>query len=118
LSMDPSRRLGLLKGKTVRQSRVLPPPKARKSSPSHWRRPVIQILALGVLGILPFVVLVRGAVYFYESRAWPAWLALFAAASATLLLVAGYGTWVTRRVPGRPRFRSVLTWGAPPPAVG
>src|SRR5262245_15259642 len=116
--MDPSRRLALLKGKTVRQSRVLQPPKARKSSPSPWRRPVIQILALGVLGILPFVVLVRGAVYFYESRAWPAWLALFAAASATLLLVAGYGTWVTRRITGRTRFRSVLKWVALPLVVG
>ena len=62
--------------------------------------------------------LVRGSVYFYDDRSWPTWLALTGAASATLLLVAWYGTWLTRRITGRVRFASVVKWVALPLVLG
>lgn len=82
-----------------------------------WTKPVLQIFGLGLLAVLPFVVLVRGSVYFYEVRGWPAWLAVVAAASATLLLLAGYGAWLTHRITGRVRFTSVMKWAALPLVV-
>lgn len=95
-----------------------PRPEASNPGRTAWCKPVIQVLTLGTLGVLPFVVLVRGSVYFYEDRAWPAWLALVAAASGTLILVAGYGAWVTRRITGRARFTGVLQWVALPLVLG
>jgi len=76
------------------------------------------VLALGVLGVLPFVVLVRGSAYLYANRGWPTWLALAGAAAATLVLVAWYGTWLTRRFTGRVRFASVVKWVALPLVLG
>jgi hypothetical protein len=112
----------MLKGEAAREfgrpSRRLRAPKPSQSPRSPWRRPAFQVMALGVLGVLPFVVLVRGSVYFYEARAWPAWLALGAAASCTLVLVGAYGAWVTRRITGRARFSTVLKWVALPLVAG
>lgn len=121
-SHDPSRRLAQLKAETagVTGRRARPPidKPRRLSRRSVLRKPAVRILALGVLGVLPFIVLVRGSVYFYEDRGWPGWLALTAAAAATLLLVAWYGTWLTRRITGRVRFTSVVKWVALPLVLG
>ena len=121
-SHDPSRRLAHLKAETaglVRRPSRTPIVKPRRlTRRAIWRKPAVRIVALGILGVLPFVVLVRGSVYFYEDRGWPAWLALTGAAAATLILVAWYGTWLTRRITGRVRFSSVMKWVALPLVMG
>jgi hypothetical protein len=94
------------------------PPHDPKPDRLAWRKPAVRVFALGLLAVLPFVVLVRGSVYFYEERGWPAWLAVVAAGSATLMLVALYGLWLTRRISGQARFSGVVTWVAFPLVLG
>lgn len=123
-SLDPSRRLAELKAEAARAvGRRARTPIDVPASPSKphrlsWRKPAFQILGLGLLVVLPFVVLVRGSVYFYEERGWAGWLAVLAAGSATLILVALYGAWLTRRISGRARFMGVLKWVALPLVLG
>jgi hypothetical protein len=94
------------------------PPHDPKPDRLAWRKPAVRVFALGLLAVLPFVVLVRGSVYFYEERGWPAWLAVVAAGSATLMLVALYGLWLTRRISGQARFSGVVKWVAFPLVLG
>ncbi len=75
-------------------------------------------MTVALLVALPFVVLVRGSVYFYADRGWPGWLALTAAGAATLVVVAAYGAWLTRRLTGRARFSAVAKWVALPLVLG
>ncbi|HXV85291.1 MAG TPA: hypothetical protein VD793_01260 [Gemmatimonadales bacterium] len=60
--------------------------------------------------LLPFVVLVRGAVWLDQRHQLPAWLALVGAGLATLTLLTVYGAWIARRLTGRARWRPVATW--------
>lgn len=122
-SVDPSRRLAELMAEVSHEAgrRVRTPidrPASARSRRFPWRGPALQMLALGSLAALPFVVLVRGSVFFYEDRGWPGWLAVLGAASATLMLVAIYGAWLTRRITGRARFTKVMKWVALPLVLG
>ena len=97
-----------------------PPVPALVATPDEfsWTKPVLRILAIEALVALPFLVLVRGSVYFYEHRGWPGWLALTAAGAATLIVVAVYGAWLARRFTGRVRFSGVVKWVALPLVLG
>jgi hypothetical protein len=83
-----------------------------------WTKPLLRILAIETLVALPFLVLVRGSVFFYAYRGWPGWLALTAAGAATLFIITAYGAWLARRFTGRARLSSVVKWVALPLVVG
>ena len=97
---------------------------SRKVEAARERTPgVVGTLVLGASRILlivtlPFVVLVRGAVWLYERQGFPTWLALAGAAVATLALLTLYGVWVSRRLTGRARLGLVAKWVAAPLVAG
>jgi hypothetical protein len=93
-----------------------PRPVPRPRTP--WRRVVAMACTAVALLVLPFVVLVRGAVYLYVARHWPTGLALAAAAMLTLAVVTAYGVWLSRRLTGRARLSLVAKWIAVPLVVG
>src|SRR5712672_3723478 len=68
--------------------------KREKVVPRDWRLFAIELLRgllrLVAIVALPFVVLVRGAVFFYEYGDVPSWLALLVAALLTVGLVTVY----------------------------
>lgn len=71
-----------------------------------------------VIVTLPFVVLIRGAVWLYQGHGAPTWLALLASSVATLVLLTLYGVVVSRRLTGRARLGQVAKWVAAPLVVG
>ena len=79
----------------------------QKVAPRDWR--LLGVAALqGLLRLvaiiaLPFVVLVRGAVFFYEHGRVPNWLALLVAALLTIGLVTLYASWLLRTLTGAGR---------------
>ena len=93
----------------------------REPSPRDWRRLGIELLQgllrLVAIVALPFVVLVRGAVFFYEYGAVPAWLALVVAAILTTGLVTLYAWWLLRKFRGRPPVLLLAKWVALPLVV-
>jgi len=103
-----------------RQRAVAPRPQTPQPVlPSRpWRRVVAAALTAGALLVLPFVVLVRGAVYLYSDRNWSTGLALLGAGVLTLGVVAAYGAWLSRRLTGRARLSLVTRWIALPLVVG
>src|SRR5207302_6863254 len=95
------------------------PAPAAPPTPSHpWRRAVAAALTAVALLVLPFVVLVRGAVYLYSTRHWPTGLALLGAGVLTLGVVTAYGAWLSRRLTGRARLSRVAQWIALPLVLG
>jgi hypothetical protein len=94
------------------------PPAAPKQDLPAWIRPARRILIVGLLVALPFLVLVRGSVYFYAQRGWPSWFALVGAGAATLVVVGVYGAWLARRFTGRARFTAMVQWVALPLVLG
>src|SRR5207245_719326 len=75
---------------------------------------VLKILGMAALVVLPFVVLVRGAVTLYLRGGWPASLAIAASAAVTLVIVALYAAWLCRWLTGRARVRTMAQWVALP----
>jgi len=75
------------------------------------------LLRLFAIIALPFVVLVRGAVFFYEHGQVPAWLAVLVAALLTIGLVTLYARWLLRRFKGRPPVLLLAKWVALPLVV-
>ena len=69
-------------------------------------------LKAAVIVALPFIVLVRAAVYYYLHVGLAPWLSLGAGALFALLVVAGYATWLSRR------FITLLKWVALPLVAG
>ncbi len=120
---DVPHRLAELKAEAAlefaRRSAPLPSPAADPTPGAPaWIRPTQRILTVGLLVALPFLVLVRGSVYFYSQRGWPGWLALVGAGAATLVVVGVYGAWLARRFTGRARFSGVVQWVALPLVLG
>jgi len=72
---------------------------------------------LGIVVVLPFVVLVRGAVALYGDRGWSTWPALAGGAGLALAVVTLYGGWLSRRLTGRARLTLVARWVALPLVV-
>ena len=71
---------------------------------------------LGITGVvlvipaalaLPFFVLVRGSVFFYQHHGLPDWLALSTAASLSFILATAYASWISRKLTGKPRIATV-----------
>jgi len=118
---DTARHLADLKVEAAREfaDRASPAP-ALMATPGgfSWTKPLLTVLAIEALIALPFLVLVRGSVYFYAYRGWPGWLALTAASVVTMMVVTAYGAWLARRFTGRVRLLSVAKWVALPLVVG
>jgi hypothetical protein len=95
--------------------------KRKKAVPRDWRLLSIALLQglLRLIAIiaLPFVVLVRGAVFFYEHGRVPAWLAVLVAALLTIGLVTVYARWLLRKFTGRPPVILLAKWVALPLVV-
>jgi hypothetical protein len=121
-SLDPFRRLAELKVEAAREFARRPPApmpaEGPQPDPFSWKVWAARIFTAALLVALPFAVLVRGSVYFYSNRGWPGWLAVTAAAAATLAVVAAYGAWLARRLTGRARFSVVAKWVALPLVLG
>lgn len=84
-----------------------------------WPGAAARLAAVATLLVaLPFVLLVRGSVWLHEAGGLSPWLALTLAGSATALLVAAYGAWLSRRVTGRARLSTIVKWVALPLVVG
>ena len=118
-----ARRLAKLRREARREwQRIL---KARRGGdgggPRDWR-PVAAALLQGALRVLviialPFVVLVRGALFFYEHGHVPTWLALLVAGPLTVGLVTVYASRLSRALTGRNRALLLGKWVALPLVV-
>ena len=90
-------------------------------APRDWRllgAALLQgLLRLVAIVALPFVVLVRGAVFFYEYVNAPSWIALLVAALLTIGLVTLYARWLLRKFKGRPPVILLAKWVALPLVV-
>lgn len=64
--------------------------------------------------ILPFVVLLRTAIYLYQQQAMPTWLALAGGAALALLVLTIYGAWVSKKLTGKARGGFAAKWVALP----
>jgi hypothetical protein len=77
----------------------------------------IALARITVIVALPFLVYVRTSVFLYSHGA-AAWLAIAGAMTLTMALVALYGAWLSRRVKGRARVKTIVRWvGVPIVAV-
>src|SRR6266567_1182326 len=95
--------------------------KRQKREPRDWRLLGVELLQgllrLVAVVVLPFVVLVRGAVFFYEHGNVPSWLALSVSALLTIGLVTLYAASLLRRFTGRPPVLLLAKWVALPLVV-
>lgn len=101
-----------------RRRRVVAPSGARRVSvPLSARQQATRyaIVALKGLAIvaLPFVLYVRTGVEVY-GRGAPSWVAILVSMVLTIGVVGGYAIWLSRRMAGSERVRSVAKWIAVP----
>lgn len=101
--------------------RVKEQKKRGKRTPEEWRLLAVAILQ-GLLRIvaivaLPFIVLVRGAVFFYYYGRVPSWIALPVAALLTMGLVTLYAASLLHTFTGKRRVWLVAKWVALPLVV-
>ncbi len=72
--------------------------------PGPWAAQVVRLAARIVLvALLPFLALVKVAVFLYQHEGWPTALALAGGVACTAAVVTAYGTWVWHRLTGRVR---------------
>ncbi len=90
----------------------------RGRSRSLFTRLVRVLLTSATVLVLPFVILVRLTTYLYAERDFPTWLALAAAALATALVLTLFAAYVSRKLTGRARFRTVCRRVVIPLVVG
>jgi hypothetical protein len=64
--------------------------------------------------ILPFVVLLRTAIYLYQQQDVPTWLALAGGVALALLVLTIYGAWVSKKLTRKARVGFVAKWLALP----
>jgi len=74
-------------------------------------------LRLVVIVALPFAVLVRGSVFFYEHGHVPTWLAVLTAALLTIAIVTAYASWLWRKVTRQGKRIMLAKWVALPLVV-
>jgi hypothetical protein len=95
--------------------------KPRERAKTDWRRLgtalLDGLLRLLVIVALPFAVLVRSAVFFYERGQVPTWLAFLVAAVLTVGVVTLYASWLSQRLTGRRRVLALAKWVAVPLVV-
>ena len=82
-----------------------PSPEGRAPrGPRGWPLALVRVAVMVfVVALLPFVVLVRVAVFLYEQQRYPTLLALCGGVLCTTAVVAVYGAWLSRRFTGRLR---------------
>lgn len=93
-----------------------PPPQARpRITPGQlfWGL-VAFVLKVALILILPFVVLLRTAIYLYLEQDVPTWLALAGGGALALLVLTVYGAWISNKVSGKGRVGFVAKWVALP----
>jgi hypothetical protein len=101
-----------------RRRRVVAPSGARRVdarlSPRELaaRYAVVALKGAAIVA-LPFVLYVRTGVELYRSGA-PSWLAIVVSTLLTIGVVAGYAIWLSRRMAGSAKVRSVAKWIAVP----
>lgn len=83
-----------------------------------WARLAFRIAFPLALIVLPFVILVRGAVWLYEDAGWPSWLALMGSGAAMIGILAVYGALMFRRLASRARLGWIARWVALPLVAG
>ena len=78
-----------------------------RREPRHLGPWLLQVVKLAaktiVVALLPFVALVRAAVFLYGHEGWPTALALAGGIACTAAVVTAYGVWVWHRLTGRVR---------------
>lgn len=62
---------------------------------------VFQIIKITLLLFLPFIILIRGAVFLYLTYDWPSWLALLGGAAGAILSLVIYFSFFYGRVTGK-----------------
>lgn len=73
-----------------------------------WTVQVVRLAAkIVVVALLPFLALVRIALFLYEHEGWPTVLALAGGTACTAAVVTAYGAWVWHRLTGRVRLALV-----------
>src|SRR3989442_3581524 len=73
-----------------------------------WTVQVVGLAAkIVVVALLPFLALIRVAVFLYEHEGWPTVLALAGGTACTAAVVTAYGAWVWHRLTGRVRLALV-----------
>lgn len=123
LNMDGfAKRLDKLRREAKREwSRRVKQRQRDKVRPVEWRqlgadllRGLLRLLAIVAL---PFIVLVRGAVFFYEHGHVPTWIALSVAALLTIGLITLYASWLLRTLKRRRPVLLIAKWVALPLVV-
>lgn len=90
----------------------------RVRKPVAWQRIALQALKVAAIVALPFFVYVRASVLFDSRFGWPPWLAVAGAVVLVLALVAGYATWLARRVSDGGRLSAIARTIAVPMVAG
>ncbi len=73
-----------------------------------WTLQVVRLAAkIVVVALLPFLALVRVAVFLYEHEGWPTVLALAGGTACTAAVVTAYGAWAWHRLTGQVRLALV-----------
>lgn len=85
---------------------------------ASWLHLVLRLATPIALIVLPFIILVRGAVMLYDRAGWPSWLALLGSGAAMIGILSLYGAIASRRLTGRARFGWIARWVALPLVAG
>jgi hypothetical protein len=88
-------------------------PRASRVSRADWLSATLALLKVGAVIALPFYVYVRSSVALYAGGVSP-WLAVMLGATLTMGIVAGYATWISRRLSGKVRAAKMARWIALP----
>jgi len=104
--------------------------KLRQAAPANaaeWRALAAAILGavlrVALIIALPFLVLVRGSVFFYQNGGTPVWLSVLTAAILTGGVITAYAVWIARKLMrrgvrgGRALVMPVAKWVALPLVV-
>ncbi len=83
--------------------------KPAKKKRSWTGRILLTVLGLVAVVVLPFVLLIRVAVYLYAARDLPTWLAFAGGALATVLVLTVYAAWVSKKLTGAMRVKVLMT---------
>ena len=76
--------------------------------PGPWAAQVVRVVAKIVLvALLPFLALVKVAVFLYQREGWPTALALAGGIACTAAVVTAYAAWAWHRLTGRVRLALV-----------
>jgi hypothetical protein len=98
-------RLAKLKREAEKEWRKKWRQKLKQAAPANaaeWRALGVAALAallkIALIIVLPFAVLVRGAVFFYEHGGTPVWLSVLTAAILTGGVITAYAVWIAKKL--------------------